>query len=34
MMDSVGNIRANCEIDESVQDAFDDIDALFDELGD
>lgn len=34
MADSVENIRANCAIDESVQDTFDDIDKLFDELGD
>lgn len=34
MADSVENIRANCEINESVQDTFDDIDKLFDELED
>lgn len=31
---SVENIRANCAMDESIEDAFDDIDALFDELED
>lgn len=31
---SVEKIRTNCAIDESVQDTFDDIDALFDELED
>lgn len=34
MKSSVENIRANCAIDESIQDTFDDIDALFDELED
>lgn len=34
MADSVENIRANCAIDESIQDTFDDIDKLFDELED
>ncbi|WP_029502392.1 hypothetical protein [Lachnoclostridium phytofermentans] len=34
MVDSVETIRANCETDESIQDAFDDIDKLFDELED
>lgn len=34
MKSSVENIRANCVIDESVQDTFDDIAALFDELED
>lgn len=34
MEDSVKNIRANCAIDESIQDAFDDIDNLFDDLED
>ena len=34
MEDSVAVIRANCSIDESVQDTFDDIDALFAELED
>lgn len=34
MKNSVENIRANCAIDESIQDTFDDIDALFDELED
>lgn len=31
---SVGNIRANCSIDENIQDTLDDIDALLDELED
>ena len=34
MAESVENIRKNCAIDESVDDAFDDIDRLFDELED
>lgn len=34
MADSVENIRKNCITDESVDDAFDDIDKLFDELED
>lgn len=34
MKNSVEKIRANCAIDESIQDTFDDIDALFDELED
>lgn len=34
MADSVENIRKNCATDESVDDAFDDIDKLFDELED
>lgn len=34
MEDSVENIRANCAVDESIQDNFDDIDKLFDELED
>lgn len=34
MADSVENIRTNCAIDESIQDTFDDIDKLFDELED
>lgn len=34
MADSVGNIRKNCATDESVDDAFDDIDKLFEELED
>lgn len=34
MKSSVENIRANCAIDESIQDAFDDIDSMFDELED
>lgn len=34
MKASVENIRANCAIDESIQDTFDEIDALFDELED
>ena len=32
MADSVENIRKNCATDESIDDAFDDIDKLFDEL--
>jgi hypothetical protein len=32
--DSVENIRKNCATDESIDDAFDDIDKLFDELED
>ena len=32
MADSVENIRTNCATDESVEDAFDDIDKLFEEL--
>ena len=32
MADSVENIRKNCATDESVEDAFDDIDKLFEEL--
>ena len=32
MTESVENIRANCSTDESIQDTFDDIDKLFDEL--
>lgn len=32
MADSVGNIRKNCATDESVDEAFDDIDKLFEEL--
>jgi len=32
MTESIDNIRANCTSDESVQDTFDDIDNLFDEL--
>lgn len=34
MAESVENIRANCSTDESIQDTFDDIDKLFDELKD
>lgn len=34
MAESVENIRANCSTDESIQDTFDDIDKLFDELED
>lgn len=34
MADSVENIRKNCATDESIDDAFDDIDKLFDELED
>lgn len=34
MADSVENIRKNCATDESVEDAFDDIDKLFEELED
>ena len=34
MAESVENIRKNCATDESVDDAFDDIDKLFDELED
>lgn len=34
MANSVENIRGNCAIDESIQDTFDDIDSLFDELED
>lgn len=34
MVDSVENIRKNCATDESVDDAFDDIDKLFEELED
>lgn len=34
MAESVENIRANCLTDESIQDTFDDIDKLFDELED
>lgn len=34
MKDSVENIGKNCAIDESIQDTFDDIDNLFDELED
>ncbi len=34
MADSVENIRNNCATDESIDDAFDDIDKLFDELED
>lgn len=34
MVESVENIRKNCATDESVDDAFDDIDRLFDELED
>lgn len=34
MKDSVENIEKNCAIDESIQDTFDDIDNLFDELED
>lgn len=34
MADSVDNIRKNCATDESVDDAFDDIDKLFEELED
>lgn len=34
MKNSVEKIRANCAIDERIQDTFDDIDALFDELED
>ncbi len=34
MSDSIKIIRKNCAIDESIQDTFDDIDKLFDELGD
>lgn len=34
MNNSVEKVRANCAIDESVQDSFDNIDALFDELED
>ena len=34
MAESVENIRENCSTDESIQDTFDDIDKLFDELKD
>lgn len=34
MADSVENLRKNCATDESIDDAFDDIDKLFDELED
>lgn len=34
MKSSIKNIKENCIIDKSIQDTFDDIDALFDELGD
>lgn len=34
MADSIENIRKNCATDESIDDAFDDIDKLFDELED
>lgn len=34
MAESVEHIRTNCATDESVDDAFDDIDKLFDELED
>ncbi len=34
MEDSVENIRANCAVDENIQNTFDDIDKLFDELED
>lgn len=34
MAESVENIRKNCATDESVDDAFDDIDKLFEELED
>lgn len=32
MSESLKNIAANCEDDESIQNTFDDIDNLFDEL--
>lgn len=34
MAESIENIRKNCDADESIDDAFDDIDKLFDELED